>query len=50
VFAWIDDERTLRSAGSMADPYAVLEKMLCRGSPPDDRAALIAASRPEWSG
>lgn len=25
VFAWVDDEQTLRSAGSRSDPYAVFE-------------------------
>lgn len=49
VFAWVNDERTLRSAGSKSDPYAVFEKMLGRGNPPDDWAALVAASRADWS-
>jgi toxin YhaV len=49
VFAWVNDERTLRSAGGKSDPYAVFEKMLGRGNPPDDRAALVAASRADWS-
>jgi toxin YhaV len=48
VFAWVNDEQTLRSAGSRSDPYAVFEKMLGRGSPPDDWAALVAASAMEW--
>src|SRR3546814_17622277 len=45
VFAWVNDEQTLRSAGSKSDPYAVFEKMLGRGNPPDDWNALKAASR-----
>lgn len=45
VFVWVNDERTLRSAGSKSDPYAVFQKMLDRGNPPDDWAALLAASR-----
>jgi len=49
VFAWVNDEQTLRSAGSKSDPYVVFEKMLGRGNPPDDWAALVAASRAEWS-
>lgn len=49
VFAWVNDEQTLRSAGSKSDPYAVFEKMLGRGNPPDDWTALVAASRAEWS-
>lgn len=49
VYAWVNDEQTLRSSGSKSDPYAVFEKMLGRGHPPDDWAALMAASRAEWS-
>lgn len=49
VFAWVNDEQTLRAAGSKSDPYAVFEKMLERGNPPDDWASLVAASRSDWS-
>ncbi|HEX9877548.1 MAG TPA: type II toxin-antitoxin system YhaV family toxin [Gammaproteobacteria bacterium] len=49
VFAWVNDEQTLRAAGSKSDPYAVFEKMLERGNPPDDWASLVAASRSGWS-
>jgi len=49
VFAWVNDEHTLRSAGSKSDPYAVFQKMLDRGHPPDDWAALLAASRADFS-
>jgi toxin YhaV len=48
VFAWVNDEQTLRSSGSKSDPYAVFEKMLSRSNPPDDWATLVAASRPDW--
>jgi toxin YhaV len=48
VFAWLNDEQTLRSAGSSSDPYAVFRKMLERGDPPDDSSELVAASREEW--
>ena len=48
VFAWVNDEQTLRSTGSKSDPYAVFEKMLGRGNPPDDWAALVAASQADW--
>lgn len=48
VFAWVNDEQTLRSAGSKSDPYTVFEKMLGRGNPPDDWIALKAASRANW--
>lgn len=49
VFAWVNDEQTLRSAGARSDPYAVFQKMLERGNPPDNWTALVAASRADWS-
>jgi toxin YhaV len=49
VYAWVNDEQTLRSSGSKSDPYAVFEKMLGRGNPPDDWSKLIQASKQEWS-
>lgn len=48
VFAWVNDQKTLRSAGSKSDPYAVFEKMLQRGNPPDNWKALVKASRGGW--
>ncbi|WPP02074.1 type II toxin-antitoxin system YhaV family toxin [Pseudomonas sp. HR96] len=45
VYAWVNDEQTLRSAGSRSDPYAVFERMLGRGNPPDDWDALIASAQ-----
>ena len=44
VYAWMNDEHTLRSAGSKTDPYAVFAKMLRQGNPPNDWASLIATS------
>ena len=38
------------SAGSKSDPYAVFKRMLDRGNPPDHCAALVAASRADWTG
>ncbi len=49
IFAWVNDENTLRSSGSKSDPYAVFQKMLERGHPPDDWAALMTASKAHWS-
>lgn len=49
VYAWVNDEQTLRSSGSKSEPYAVFEKMLGRGNPPDDGNALVEASKPDWS-
>ncbi len=33
IYAWVNDENTLRAAGSRNDPYAVFQKMLSRGNP-----------------
>lgn len=49
IYAWINDDQTLRSASSKSDPYAVFEKMLGRGNPPDDWDSLVAASQQEWN-
>lgn len=45
IYAWVNDETTLRSAGGRSDPYAVFQHMLERGYPPDDWTALKAASK-----
>lgn len=45
VYAWVNDEKTLRSTGSKNDPYAVFQRMLGRGNPPDDWNALLKQSR-----
>ena len=49
VYAWMNDQRTLRSAGSRTDPYAVFTRMLTQGNPPNDWASLIeeSAENPE---
>ncbi len=44
VFAWVNDENTLRTYGAKSDAYAVFRKMLDGGNPPDDWAALMAAA------
>jgi toxin YhaV len=46
----VNVEQTFRTAGSKSDPYAVFEKMLEKGNPPDDWEQLVAASRSDWSG
>ena len=48
IFAWVNDENTLRSSGSKSDPYTVFQRMLERGHPPDHWAALVAVSRTDW--
>ena len=44
VYAWVNDEKTLRTAGSKNDPYTVFRKMLSRGNPPDDWNQLQSES------
>lgn len=47
IFAWVNDETTLRAYGAKSDAYAVFRKMLDKGNPPDDWAALLAAASSE---
>jgi toxin YhaV len=44
VFAWVNDDTTLRAYESATDAYAVFRKMLDRGNPPDTWDALLAAA------
>jgi toxin YhaV len=46
IFAWVNDETTLRTYGAKSDAYAVFRKMLDKGDPPDDWAALLAGGQP----
>ena len=48
IYAWVNDSNTLRSVGSRSDPYTVFQKMLQRGHPPDEWAALLSASQLNW--
>jgi toxin YhaV len=50
VYAWVNDETTLRKAGSQTDPYTVFTRCLQEGNPPDNwdilfREAEAAESR-----
>jgi len=45
IFAWVNDETTLRTYGSNTDAYAVFRKMLDEGNPPDSWSALLDASK-----
>ena len=40
VYAWLNDEATLRKAGAKTDAYAVFQRMLARGEVPSDIDAL----------
>jgi toxin YhaV len=42
VFAWLNDEGTLRKAGAPTDVYTVFQNMLKSGNPPDDLDSLLA--------
>ncbi|MGO8817654.1 MAG: type II toxin-antitoxin system YhaV family toxin [Terriglobia bacterium] len=44
VYAWVNDEGTLRKAGSRSDPYAVFRALLKSGNPPGTMAELLAVS------
>jgi toxin YhaV len=45
VYAWVNDERSLRQRGGRNDPYEVFRRMLASGDPPNDWSALVARSR-----
>ena len=41
VYAWLNDEATLRKEGAKTDVYAVFQRMLARGEVPSDIAELM---------
>jgi toxin YhaV len=41
VYAWVNDETTLRKDGDKNDPYAVFARGLRRGQPPDSFLQLL---------
>ncbi len=43
VYAWVNDENTLRKAGAKTDPYSVFRSMVVGGNPPQDWDALLTA-------
>ena len=45
VYAWVNDEKTLRAYGSGTDAYRVSKRMLDRGTPPDRWEALEAEAQ-----
>lgn len=45
IYAWVNDENTLRKAGSRTDPYAVFQRRLDDGDPPDSWEDLLADAR-----
>ena len=44
IFAWVNDETTLRTYGSRNDAYKVFKGMLDDGNPPNDWDALYKAA------
>lgn len=46
IYAWVNDENTLRQAGGRSDPYIVFEKRLKKGDPPTDWDDLLKQSAP----
>jgi len=45
VYVWVNDETSLRKAGSKTDAYAVFKSMLESGDPPGSFAELMRASK-----
>ncbi len=45
VYVWVNDEFTLRKAGSKTDPYAVFKSMLNAGNPPRTLDALLKGAK-----
>lgn len=43
IYAWVNDETTLRTYGGKYDAYAVFKAMLAKGDPPDSWSELIRA-------
>lgn len=53
IFAWMNDENSLRTRGSKNDAYRVFKGMLDGGNPPNDWDALMGACRRvdrKWAG
>jgi len=47
IYAWVNDENTLRTYGGKTDAYRIFGKMLDGGTPPDDWKALLSATKDE---
>ncbi len=45
IYAWVNDERTLRKSGSVTDPYHVFRAMLQAGDPPNTVEQLLVRAR-----
>jgi toxin YhaV len=47
IFAWVNDENSLRTYGAKTDAYRVFRGMLEKGNPPDGWKDLLAAASEE---
>lgn len=47
IFAWVNDEDTLRTRGARTDAYEVFKRMLAKGNPPEDWTALLTMASAE---
>jgi toxin YhaV len=45
IYAWVNDESTLRKAGSRRDPYHVFRAMLEAGDPPNTMEQLLMRAK-----
>jgi toxin YhaV len=45
LYAWVNDEGTLRKSGSRTDPYRVFRAMLEAGDPPNSMERLLAHAK-----
>lgn len=45
VYAWINDEETLRKAGDKNDPYSIFARGLDRGEPPNSMEDLMKQAK-----
>ncbi len=45
VYAWVNDEKTLRKSGSKTDPYALFRGMLEAGDPPSSFEDLLKRAK-----
>jgi toxin YhaV len=44
VYAWVNDERTMRQRDAESDPYEEFRRLLASGNPPNEWAALVKSS------
>lgn len=45
IYAWVNDENSLRKRGSRTDPYEVFKARLAKGDPPTGWEELLAEAR-----